>query len=200
MAERQARILRGVAAAFLASFVAMGSHILGGGAPPSALGVVATLVLSSFVCVLLAGRCLSLLRLSASVAASQAMFHLLFASSGPPASDGAPMGHNMAAMDPGAMMLPALSAAQDQASTGMMFSHVMAAVVTTAVIHRSERLTEQLVRLGHLLRIVFRPDLLTVTTVPAERPHVCAYVEPVLRLLDVRRSSIFLRGPPAAAI
>ena len=59
---RHQRSLRGIAAAVFATFVALASHMIGGGALPSAMGVVVPLVLSMLVCVLLAGRRLSLLQ------------------------------------------------------------------------------------------------------------------------------------------
>nr|WP_281063461.1 hypothetical protein [Brevibacterium permense] len=75
---RHRRALRGTLAAAFATFVALTSHILGGGAFPSAMGVVVPLALSILVCVLLSGRRLSLPRLTFSVGISQTLFHLLF--------------------------------------------------------------------------------------------------------------------------
>src|SRR5699024_3357975 len=76
--DRHRRALRGSAAATAATFVALASHIIGGGSIPTLWGLIAPSALSTLVCVLLAGRKLSLWRLSASVVASQALFHQLF--------------------------------------------------------------------------------------------------------------------------
>lgn len=78
MRVRHRRTLRGTLAAVFATFVALTSHILGGGSFPTAMGVIVPLALSILVCVLLAGRRLSLPRLTVSVGISQTLFHLLF--------------------------------------------------------------------------------------------------------------------------
>ena len=78
MEVRHRRALRGTLAAAFATFVALTSHILGGGSFPTAMGVIVPLALSILVCVLLSGRQLSLLRLTVSVGISQTLFHLLF--------------------------------------------------------------------------------------------------------------------------
>lgn len=85
---RHRRALRGTLAAAFATFVALTSHILGGGAFPSAMGVVVPLALSILVCVLLSGRRLSLPRLTFSVGISQTLFHLLFSLFTPTAASG----------------------------------------------------------------------------------------------------------------
>lgn len=78
MEVRHRRALRGTLAAAFATFVALTSHILGGGSFPTAMGVIVPLALSILVCVLLSGRHLSLPRLTVSVGISQTLFHLLF--------------------------------------------------------------------------------------------------------------------------
>ena len=78
MRVRHRRALRGTLAAAFATFVALTSHILGGGSFPTAMGVIVPLALSTLVCVLLAGRQMSLPRLTVSVGISQTLFHLLF--------------------------------------------------------------------------------------------------------------------------
>ena len=78
MEVRHRRALRGTLAAVFATFVALTSHILGGGSFPTAMGVIVPLALSILVCVLLSGRHLSLPRLTVSVGISQTLFHLLF--------------------------------------------------------------------------------------------------------------------------
>src|SRR5699024_8570924 len=75
---RHTRLLRGAAAGAFATFVALFSHVAGGGQAPTPLGVGVPLLLAVFVCVVLAGRKLSLVRLSASVGVSQTAFHWIF--------------------------------------------------------------------------------------------------------------------------
>ncbi len=84
MHTRWARLARGWVAAGFATFVAGFSHVVAGGEYPSVFAFVVSLVISGTLCTLLAGRRLSLVRLSVSVAASQALFHGLFSSLGTP--------------------------------------------------------------------------------------------------------------------
>lgn len=88
MRGRHRRALRGTLAAAAATFVALTSHILGGGAFPTAMGIIVPLALSTLVCVLVSGRRLSLPRLTISVGISQTLFHLLFSLFTPVASGG----------------------------------------------------------------------------------------------------------------
>ncbi|MDR2997573.1 MAG: hypothetical protein LBU78_05595, partial [Microbacterium sp.] len=76
--SRRPAVIRGFAAASTATFVALAAHVTAGGAMPGPLGVLAPWLLSLMVCVLLAGRKLSALRLSISVIVSQLLFHGLF--------------------------------------------------------------------------------------------------------------------------
>lgn len=76
--SRVSQPLRALAAASTATFVALFSHVIAGGAPPTLLGVVLPLLISLLVCSLLAGRTLSLTRVTLSVIASQALFHVSF--------------------------------------------------------------------------------------------------------------------------
>ncbi|MCU1481117.1 MAG: hypothetical protein JWQ19_1903 [Subtercola sp.] len=92
MSSRAARTLRGLTAAGVAVFVAALSHALGGGDAPGGIGVVLALAFSAVVCVALAGRTLSLVRLSLAVGFSQLAFHLLFSVGGGGASTAAGAG------------------------------------------------------------------------------------------------------------
>ena len=75
--SRASRALRGLIGASIATFVALLSHVAAGGAMPGWVGIALPWLLSVMVCTLLAGRALSLIRLSLAVAASQALFHCL---------------------------------------------------------------------------------------------------------------------------
>ncbi|SMX99062.1 hypothetical protein BAURA63_03328 [Brevibacterium aurantiacum] len=90
MRGRHRRALRGTLAAAAATFVALTSPILGGGAFPSATGIIVPLTLSTLVCVLVSGRRLSLPRPTISVGISQTLFHLLFSLFTPIASGALP--------------------------------------------------------------------------------------------------------------
>lgn len=105
---------------------------------PGGLGIVVPWMLSFMVCVLLAGRRLSAIRLSISVAVSQFLFHVLFVLGAiTPAGSAAPHVHGAP------LVLPAAAAGipETLATGGMMwFGHAIAALATIVVLHRGERL------------------------------------------------------------
>ena len=72
------RLLRGGVAATLATLVALGGHLVGGGAMPSWLGIALPWWLSVAACTVLAGTRFSLPRMLTAVLASQTLFHGLF--------------------------------------------------------------------------------------------------------------------------
>ncbi|BBE21346.1 hypothetical protein MN0502_02290 [Arthrobacter sp. MN05-02] len=72
-----ARLVRGVLCAVLAVFLAGASHAVAGGTVP-VLAVLLSFPLGALVCVILAGRQLSLPRVALGVGVSQVVFHFLF--------------------------------------------------------------------------------------------------------------------------
>jgi hypothetical protein len=76
--EVRRRFARGSAAALVATFVALFSHMAGGGPTPPFLGVAVPLFFSLVICTILAGLRSSLLRLTVSVGLSQLCFHWVF--------------------------------------------------------------------------------------------------------------------------
>lgn len=137
--SRGRRLARGTTAASIATFAALVSHVAVGGAAPTLVGVAVPLVLSIAVCVLLAGRRLSLPRLAIAVAVSQSMFHVLFVLGATRSTMPTTPGHDHSAML-GVMLAP--SSVEPAALVGgamMWAGHAIAAVVTTAAIHRGER-------------------------------------------------------------
>ncbi|MGO1326368.1 MAG: hypothetical protein ACTMH8_12635, partial [Brevibacterium aurantiacum] len=178
---RHQRSLRGIAAAVFATFVALASHMIGGGALPSAMGVVVPLVLSMLVCVLLAGRRLSLLRLSLSVLVSQSLFHLLFSVFTPMTGSHSPanalerhaMHHSGPETMPGSVFASDAGASMHtHASPGMLLAHLIAAVLTIAMIYWSEALPA---KIGSFLRLVIHallPTAVRPMPVPnGPKPH-----------------------------
>jgi hypothetical protein len=139
---RRVRALRGGLAASSATFVALASHLAGGGQLPDLLGIVVPLLLSLPVCMAWSGR-LSLPGLSASVAASQLFFHVLFTLGTPRATAPAPSGSGMHAGHTG-MSPPTSAQATGQAAelahadTTMWVWHAVAAVVTIVLLYRGE--------------------------------------------------------------
>ncbi|WP_341853968.1 hypothetical protein [Brachybacterium sp. GPGPB12] len=82
-----ARLVRGGTAASIATAVALGGHLAGGGAMPAWLGILVPWWLAVAVCTPLAGAQFSLARMGVAVLASQALFHGLF-SAGTPGDPG----------------------------------------------------------------------------------------------------------------
>ncbi|MFO7690471.1 MAG: hypothetical protein R6W83_07950, partial [Cryobacterium sp.] len=78
MTTRWARFARGWSVALISTLLAALSHTVGGGAAPALLAVVVSLAFAGILCVGLAGRTLSLARVTASVLLSQVIFHALF--------------------------------------------------------------------------------------------------------------------------
>ncbi|MGX1793346.1 hypothetical protein ACWIDW_10455 [Microbacterium sp. NPDC055312] len=141
--SRLPQLLRGTSSALVATFTALLGHVSAGGAMPGLLGIVVPLVLSSMVSVLLAGRRLSPARLLLAVAASQFLFHELFVlGSVTPVGGLAVHQHGLPAVLPGGEASIAAPAA------GMWLAHVLAALLTTAALHRGEVLLTGLVRLA----------------------------------------------------
>ena len=197
---RSIRTLRGVVAAAFSTFVALLSHIAGGGSMPGVLGIVVPLMFSTLVCVLLAGRRLSIIRLSLSVAVSQVLFHTLFvlgAAHGSPSMT-MPSGHlshgTPVTLDGSAM--PMLH--DGHAGAGMWLAHIVAGVVTIAALHRAETLlsTASAIKEFVLARLV--PAVLAALASPALPARVSPRTDmPILRPLGVYPETTALRGPPA---
>ncbi|WP_208085535.1 hypothetical protein [Brevibacterium atlanticum] len=227
MRVRHRRTLRGILAAAAATFVALTSHLLGGGAFPTALGIIVPLALSILACVLLAGRRLSLPRLTVSVGVSQALFHLLFSLFVPTASaSGSGLrgllgghsahlaaGHAMSGAHamPGTQTahaahatMPALdtsmaSTMHSHHSPAMLLAHCAAGIVTVAMIYWAERLP---VMLGEFARLIIGAIIprLILLRMPISGPRTQVSVEPVVPCsLGVFRSPVLRRGPPQPA-
>lgn len=138
-AKRKPALLRAFAAATFATYVALLSHVVAGGALPGLLGIVTPWVLSLMVCVLLAGRKLSLVRLSLSVVISQILFHGLFVLGSFDLT--APVAHVHGVQTP--LVVPGMADAL--VADGVMWvGHAIAAGITIATLYRAEVLIQAL--------------------------------------------------------
>jgi hypothetical protein len=178
--------------ACIATFVALASHVWVGGEMPGLLGVAVPWLLSLSVCTLLAGRSLSVVRLSLSVLASQLLFHALFVlGSITPAGGLSPHVH-------GAMPLSfsdeVVLVPQD---AGMGSAHAIAAVLTIIALHRGELIVRALLTvasdLAAWLRRIVPTGILVALDVPALQRWV-VITAPVRR--GPFRAEIHRRGPP----
>ncbi|TFB91708.1 hypothetical protein [Cryobacterium sp. HLT2-28] len=156
MTTRWARFARGWIAALFSTFVAALSHTLGGGSGPGLVPVALSLAFAGIVCVGLAGRTLSLWRVSLSVLASQLIFHGLFSLGGSGGAmatpSAAPHDHRWIAVlaDPALLAAPGSGRLGSGAMTGAMaggpadgiamrLAHLAAAAVTILALRFGER-------------------------------------------------------------
>lgn len=195
--SRLPHLLRGLTAAGVATFTALLMHVAAGGVLPGWIGIAVPLLLSSTVSVLLAGRRLSLLRLATSVAISQWLFHALFVL-GSIAPVGATPGH---AHHGAALVLPASDPLGIVQPDGAMWAaHALAAILTTAALHRGELLLRRMLQLADHAACWF-VALFTraIAVAPADSrprppaPSGGADLEPTLRRIASR---LRRRGPP----
>lgn len=196
---RSAQTLRGLAAAAFSTFVALFSHIAGGGEMPRIIGVTVPLVLSAFICVLLAGRRLSLFRLTLSVLASQFLFHTLFVVGTPYGASPPPLvnAHALhgAPIEWASTLVPLSHGAHSGA--GMWLAHGIAALITVVVIHRAEVLFTAISAVKEFVLAQLAPEVLVVDTTLVRNAHTVVRKEPpFLHPLGVYPSTTTLRGPP----
>ncbi|MCW3767302.1 MULTISPECIES: hypothetical protein [Paenarthrobacter] len=156
MDERRARLVRGWAAAAAATSIAAFSHVFAGGFSPDPALLALSLAVSGLVCTALAGRVLSLWRLSAGVLLSQALFHGLF-SLNPASQAEVPRSGHAGHADHLPMMDPGAVAAMDHTSPLMWAAHAVAALATIAVLRHGEVTA---VRLAMALRLRLIPFLI----------------------------------------
>jgi hypothetical protein len=139
METRWARVLRGWTAGGFATLVAAISHAIAGGSFASTLGLLLALMFSGVTCMALAGRRLSLARLSISVLLSQFAFHLVFSAIS--AGGGQVIG-NIGHHGGGYLLISGNQAAMNmtsiETSGWMWLAHVLAAAVTIAALRFGE--------------------------------------------------------------
>ncbi len=192
-AGRAQRVGRGVAAAAVATFLATVSHGAVDRALPSAVNIAVALCLAAPICVLLAGRAMSWVRLAAAVVLSQALFHGILAVDLTGVGDVATGAHHGAA--PAAW--GATTAVDHVAhAPGMWAAHALAAVLTVLALGRGERAVRAIVSFVVAVLRVLRP----LRGLPVEAHATPFLPEPSLlpRALAVL-STMRHRGPPLAA-
>lgn len=166
------------------------------------LGVVGVWTLTLLVSTALAGRRLSLLRLSIAIAISQILFHTLFVfgavGPGGVIIDGHEHHqHHLALLE----ALPPGTLAALQADAAMWLWHALAAVVTTAILYRGERILQHMDALAAEAAELTRLALVRVSSAPAWPliPRILAPLRaaahaPTAPHLSTHRH----RGPPVA--
>lgn len=175
MQARWARVARGTVVAAVATVIAAVSHTIAGATAPSWFGIFATFVLAASAGSVLAGRTVSWVRLTASVAIGQFIFHGVFAGVGTPQV--AAHSHQFI---PGAPV-------HDH---GMVWAHLVAGAVTVLMLRFGE---VAFWGLADALRFVVRDSL--VAAPPVASQPIGGGESPVLAPLGVPRPAP-LRGPP----
>ena len=205
--SNQKRVVRGVAVASFSTGVALLFHLIGGGAMPAAMGLIAPLILSAFVGMLVMSARPRLLPTVAVTAVAQIAFHTLFtvgsgvSAVGSQAAHAGHAGHTMTTPIAGAAPMAGATTEASSAVVGlqgdgrMWLMHAVAAVITAVVLHRGELIIAGLARL--LERVVALVAPPTPTTHPlSERPR--SWVDSVPR---ARAARLLIhvapdRGPP----
>lgn len=203
MASPRSRNLgRGVSAAVFATFVALMSHLLGGGAMPGPLGLLVPLLVALPLCVLLMQRRVTLLRLAAAVTGSQVLFHTLFVL-GTPVSGTVQTTGDHAGHAAGTGTIVVTAAHTGHASPTMWLWHAVAAVATTIALHGWHR---SLARVRATLARIRRACSRLLDRVPATNPPAGpsravspAHVAPA-RLSAGAWEAWRRRGPPRTAL
>lgn len=185
MQSRWARVARGASAATFATVIAAFSHTIAGGVAPSVFAIVVSLAVSISACVLLAGRTLSVVRLSLSVAITQALFHGVFGSLNTPAA----LGHSHAAS--ASMNATGISAGH----ANMWFAHAVAAVITIVAFRYGERAFWSLATTASLLvrRVTGAASAVSIATPRFVATVGAQHVSPALGHV---LSTLRYRGPP----
>jgi hypothetical protein len=189
MTTRAARTARGTVAAAVSLFVALCSHAVAGGGMPGLAGIALCAAFATLVCIALAGRRLSLPRLSVSVVASQFLFHALFseftASSGPVV----PAMASMHTVTSGAAIHATAHAAMP---AWMWVAHAVAAILTIAALRFGEGAFWAVVMLVAPRALRMLVPAVTPSARPARPRH---RIRPFRHLAPL--SPMRHRGPPA---
>ena len=216
------RLVRGGTAASIATAVALGGHLAGGGAMPAWLGILVPWWLAVAVCTLLAGTQFSLARMGVAVLASQALFHGLF-SAGTPGDPGralvdppgSHLGHGAGHAGHGNGGVAGhgthgdggegVASVADHALHGshsdlrMLLLHLLAAMVTAVLLQHGESVLMRCARLAlSVLAVLAHPPLLLLITLLV--PELPARPLPAAaHLLHAQRAVLtpqLRRGPP----
>ena len=213
------RLIRGGTAATLATLLALGGHLVGGGAMPSWLGVALPWWLSVTVCTVLAGARFTLARMGAAVLSSQMLFHGLFVAGTPGdpgitlvAPPGSHLGHGQHIHDAPSHTVghtghgaDGMAAAAQHTLHGghcdlkMLLWHLVAGIVTTVLLHRGEGILLRCAGLvGAVLAVLARPPR-GLSLPPLPLPGPTRPVLPSTPVRHLRRAVLdprMQRGPP----
>jgi hypothetical protein len=164
-------------------------------------GVSLALAFSGIACIALAGRRLSVWRLTVSVALSQFLFHTLFGLGHGTGTGTAGVGHShlMHHIDIGTLVGPGAGHTHSMLPTDswMWAGHATAALVTIAALRYGELAFWSLYRIARigLARLMVAPALVPLDT--AQASPAAAHGERVVRDLGILIGRMRHRGPPS---
>jgi hypothetical protein len=198
------RVGRGSLAAAVSTFVAAFSHAVAGGPLPGAAGLALCLAFSTLVCVALAGKRMSRVRLAASVLVSQALFHGLFSSltatAGPVPAAIPPVGGVVAHVHSPVLGFGAVVPHASHTDSVMLLAHLVAAAVTFLALRHGELAVAALLELARTVVVAIVPRM---PDVPARSRSVrVAAVRLRTARPRLRRPALSVlrhRGPPSRA-
>lgn len=194
---RWTRVARGTAAALVSTFVAAFSHAVAGGPLPGAAGLALCFAFSWLVCIALAGRRRPRMRLAASIAASQAMFHGVFSALGGSASP-IPASGTVAGHDHGAALLIAPITGHPHAAGDMWLAHLLAAVVTFLALACGERTAATIAGFARSLVVAILPRMPELVAESTDVRHTATRIRADLpRTRRLEFTELRHRGPPS---
>lgn len=199
MTTRWARVARGQLVAAFATFAAAFSHGIAGGGHPPLFAIALALAFSSIGCVALAGVRLSRLRLGASVAISQLLYHGVFSLFGSVAAPGGAMtSHHHGALVFSPAVLPAGAPAVPASDPWMLIAHLGAAVLTFTVIVHGDRVVSALGSVAALVVGVLSRLGNSALPTPVQSRQPSGHRVAVPHRSSILSSSLAHRGPPGA--
>ncbi len=195
---RWMRVARGTLAAFVSTFVAAFSHAVAGGPLPGFTGLALCFAFSWLVCIALTGRRWHRMRLGASIAASQAMFHLLFSTLGGGTASIAHAGGVVAGHDHGAPLVLAAVVGHAHPAGDMLLAHLAAAIVTFLALAFGERSAATIIALARRALVSLLPCMPQLAPESAEvlLTAVRLHADPP-RTRRLEFAELRHRGPPA---
>jgi len=201
MSSRWARVARGFLVAAFSVFVAMFSHAIAGGSAPGGVGLGLALTFATLASIAMVGRRLNVVRMTASVIASQFAFHLLFSVGASTTSTFHQAGHHgVVSLTTGAA---GTGTQMTHGDASMWVWHAVAAVLTIAFLWRGERAVWRvLATASRRLFVVLIGTLVgvPVRTTGAALAAVPASVRTLRDDLGVVLSALRHRGPPVGAL
>lgn len=197
MNPRALRLLRGLVVTATAVALSSVSHLVGGGSAPGPIGLVTALVLGSILgTALLGGDRLTPVRTAATIAGGQVVFHGVFSWGAVAPSLPAPAAHAGHLPDASLLATDALPAHD---ASAMLLAHLVAGLLSLAVLLLEQRLLDRLVASAR--RALQRLSAPAAAPLPlVARPRLGRPAEAVRPTCSGHRALVPRRGPPVVLL